>query len=74
MIAIEFLSRDVERTLGYNRIIVEFDGGLLEPRRLILEEVEDLVTLDLVSVEMDGEIPAGKFERDFPADVDVIHY
>lgn len=73
--AIRFVSKDLERSMEFTRITVTFDRGTFSPRILFMEEQGgDTVKVVLESVEFDADIPADKFNLDFPADVEVIEY
>lgn len=77
LFTIEFLSRNAERTLEYNRIEVTFDRATKEPRRMYLEqggEDGDTVDIKLLAVKRNEVIEANVFVLSFPPDVDVIEY
>lgn len=73
-LSILFLSRDVERTMGYQRITVTFDRKKLEPRQIFLEEEQDTVLVTLEEVKFNAKVPAKTYEPDWGEDVEVIVY
>jgi outer membrane lipoprotein-sorting protein len=73
-LAIEFASRDIDRSLGFSRITVTFDRESREPRQLFLEEEQDTVLVTLNLVRQNSEIPEGTFEHKFPPNVEIIEY
>ncbi|MCB2153583.1 outer membrane lipoprotein carrier protein LolA [bacterium] len=74
LVSIAFVSRDVERTMGYQRITVTFDRKKLEPKEIFLEEEQDTVTVTLQEVKFNAKIPPETYEPDWGDDVEVITY
>ncbi len=74
LFTVDFVSRDVSRTMDYTRIRITFDREELEPRLLEMEEQEDSVTVRLKKIQPNAEIPEDKFKTDFPADVEIVEY
>ncbi|MEQ8820245.1 MAG: outer-membrane lipoprotein carrier protein LolA [Sumerlaeia bacterium] len=74
LLIVDFVSRDLDRTLGYSKITITFDTAELEPMVLVLEEEEDVVTVNLKEVEFNADIPEDKFETKFPEGTEVVEY
>lgn len=74
LIRIEFISRDTERTLDFQRIVITFSREELEPRILFMEESQDNVWIELEKIEKNIEIPPSMYETEFPDDVTVYEY
>jgi len=71
---LEFISKDLERSMDFRKITVTFDTEKLEPRRLVMEEEQDVVEIDLEKIEVNPKIPDSRFEQDFPEGVEVIEH
>ncbi|MDK2971864.1 MAG: Outer rane lipoprotein carrier protein LolA [Candidatus Sumerlaeota bacterium] len=70
-IVIDFLSRDVDRTLNFQKITIAFDKEELQPRKLVMEETEDVVRIEIIEIRKNPPIPESTYETTFPADVTV---
>lgn len=71
-IAIRFKSKDLERTMGYAVITIYFDKEKVVPKRIVLADAAQTITVKLKDVEFNPEIDDGVFVPDWPGDVDVI--
>jgi outer membrane lipoprotein-sorting protein len=70
-IALDFTSKDIDRSLGYSRIQVTFDRESMEPKVLEMDQEEDTIVVQLDSVERDVEIDPVKFQAEFPSNVEI---
>lgn len=70
-VVIEFISKDTDRTLDFQTIVVTFDREELIPRHMFLQETEDELTIELLEVTVNPEIPSSRYDLDFPDDVTV---
>jgi outer membrane lipoprotein-sorting protein len=70
-IALDFTSKDIDRSLGYSRIQVTFDRENMEPKVLEMDQEEDTIVVQLDSVERDVEIDPVKFQAEFPSNVEI---
>ncbi|MBX3730790.1 MAG: outer membrane lipoprotein carrier protein LolA [Candidatus Sumerlaeia bacterium] len=68
---IDFVSRDVDRTLNFQKITITFDTKALEPRKLVMEESEDIVRIELLEVRKNQPIPETTYATVFPDDVTI---
>lgn len=71
-IAIEFHSRDLERSLFYNRIVIHFQKESAQPAKLFLEDGESEITVTIREVKQNPELDPALFEPKWPDDVEVI--
>lgn len=71
LMTIDFISNDKNRTLDFQKITITFDEEDLEPRRIVMQEAEDLVEITLKKIKKNAEIPAKTYETDFGDDVTV---
>ena len=74
LLSIDFISKDEQRTMGFQRIIIQFDQTKLEPMALTIYEGDDLVSIELKEIEKNVEIDEERFEPEFPDDVEIIPY
>lgn len=70
-LAVDFVSKDLDRSLGYSSIRVEFDRESLDPKLLEMEQEDETVTVRLESVVRDVEIDPVKFKAEFPPTVEI---
>ncbi len=74
LLTVDFVSKDVSRTMDYTRIRITFNREALEPRLLEMDEQEDSVTVRLKKIQPNAEIKEDLFKTDFPADVEIVEY
>lgn len=70
-ITISFTSKDIDRSMGYNVIRVAFDEETIKPKKLVLEDSGQMITIRLKEVELNAEINESIFKTDWPEDVDI---
>jgi len=71
-VAIEFNSKNTDRTLEFQTITVWFDRENLTPQRMHMQEIEDEVTIDLTEVRVNADVAPSVFELNFPEDTTVV--
>lgn len=74
MVGIDFVSKDPEKSMGYDRITVFFDEEKVEPRTIILEDETSQITVDLTRVRLNPEIDDSVFEPTWPSNAEVLEY
>ena len=70
-ITISFTSKDLDRSMGYNVIRVTFDEETIKPKKLVLEDNAQMITIRLKDVELNAEIEESVFKTDWPEDVEI---
>ena len=73
-LVIRFTSKDNQRTRDFNTVTIWCDREAREPRRLEMQEVEDLVKIELKTIRTNPEIDPAIFQPDFPDDVTIAEY
>ncbi|MCC5877736.1 MAG: outer membrane lipoprotein carrier protein LolA [Candidatus Sumerlaeia bacterium] len=71
-VAIEFHSRDLDRSLYYRRIVIHFQEENAEPAKLFLEDGESEITVTIRGVKQNPDLDAALFTPKWPDDVEVI--
>lgn len=74
MVGIDFVSKDPEKSMGYDRITVFFDEEKVEPRTIILEDETSQITVELTKVRLNPEIEDSIFEPSWPSNAEVLEY
>lgn len=72
LLRIEFLSKDLERSLFFSRIVIHFEEEEVQPRVLILEDDQSEITVTLREIIRNPEIEASRFEPSWPEDAEVL--
>lgn len=72
MTGIRFESKDPERSFGYNTIHVFFDSESMEPRRIVAEDEQQDVTIELTSVRLNPDIEDAIFQPKWPEGTEVL--
>lgn len=73
-VVIEFVSKDVSRSLQFKRIVITFDQATLLPERLELEDQQSVIRMDLKNIRLNPKLKDSIFKEDWPKDVDVVEY
>jgi len=66
--AIEFASRDLDRTMNFHKVTVHFDEAKAEPRRIVLEDDQNEITLAFKDVDLNASIDEKVFVPTWPDD------
>ncbi|MGF1573244.1 MAG: outer membrane lipoprotein carrier protein LolA [Sumerlaeia bacterium] len=69
-----FNSKDEERTMGFRSIQVTFDSEKMEPKKLLIQEGDDEVSVTLEKIVKNKEIKDEVYALNFPNDVEIIEY
>jgi len=72
--SVEFVSKDLARSLEYETITIDFDREDKEPRALKLFQLDNEVTVELKSVKINDDIDDDVFKTNWPDDAEVVTY
>jgi outer membrane lipoprotein-sorting protein len=72
--SIRFNSRDLSRSLQFRTITIHFNPATLEPRVLVLEDDQSVITMTLRRVQQNIAVDPALFEQRWPAGTEVIDH